>query len=48
MAEMIQITFPDGNQKEFEKGSTTEDIASSISSGLKKPRLAGKVQWTDG
>lgn len=42
MAEMIQITFPDGNQKEFEKGSTTEDIASSISSGLKKQALAGK------
>ena len=44
MAEMIQITFPDGNQKEFEKGSTTEDIASSISSGLKKKALAGKLK----
>ncbi|GEL76828.1 threonine--tRNA ligase [Tenuibacillus multivorans] len=42
MAEMVQITFPDGNVKEFPKGTTTEDIASSISSGLKKQALAGK------
>ncbi|PKR79250.1 threonine--tRNA ligase [Halalkalibacillus sediminis] len=42
MADMIQITFPDGNTKEFPKGSTTEDIAGSISSGLKKQALAGK------
>ncbi|RPF55406.1 threonine--tRNA ligase [Aquisalibacillus elongatus] len=42
MSDMIQITFPDGNTKEFPKGTTTEDIASSISSGLKKQALAGK------
>ncbi|SEQ83941.1 threonine--tRNA ligase [Piscibacillus halophilus] len=42
MSEMIQIKFPDGNAKEFPKGTTTEDIASSISSGLKKQALAGK------
>ncbi|MBN8208559.1 threonine--tRNA ligase [Bacillus sp. NTK071] len=43
MAEMVEITFPDGSVKEFNKGTTTEDIASSISPGLKKKALAGKV-----
>lgn len=43
MAEMIKITFPDGAVKEFETGVTTEKIASSISSGLKKKAIAGKV-----
>ncbi|MCA0171624.1 threonine--tRNA ligase [Bacillus sp. RAR_GA_16] len=43
MAEMVKITFPDGSVKEFDKGTTTEDIASSISPGLKKKALAGKV-----
>ncbi len=43
MAEMIKITFPDGAVKEFESGITTEQIASSISSGLKKKAIAGKV-----
>ena len=28
---MIKITFPDGNVKEFEKGTTAYQIASSIS-----------------
>ncbi|MET3682609.1 threonyl-tRNA synthetase [Alkalibacillus flavidus] len=42
MSEMIQVTFPDGNAKEFPQGTTTEDIAGSISSGLKKQALAGK------
>ncbi|MBM7692849.1 threonyl-tRNA synthetase [Peribacillus deserti] len=43
MSEMIKVTFPDGAVKEFEKGTTTEDIAFSISPGLKKKALAGKV-----
>ena len=43
MSEIIKITFPDGAVKEFEKGITTEDIAGSISSGLKKKALAGKL-----
>jgi len=38
----INIKFPDGNVKSFEAGVTTEDIASSISPGLKKKALAGK------
>ena len=43
MSEVVQITFPDGAVKEFPKGTTTEDIAGSISSGLKKKALAGKL-----
>jgi len=43
MSEMIRITFPDGNAKEFAKGTTTEEIAGSISPGLRKKSLAGKV-----
>lgn len=42
MAE-LKITFPDGNVKEFAKGTSTEDIAASISPGLKKKAIAGKV-----
>ncbi|AEP91894.1 threonyl-tRNA synthetase [Bacillus subtilis subsp. subtilis str. RO-NN-1] len=40
---MVKITFPDGAVKEFAKGTTTEDIAASISPGLKKKSLAGKL-----
>lgn len=39
----ITITFPDGAKKEFESGSTTKDIAASISNSLAKKALAGKV-----
>ncbi len=35
----INIQFPDGNTKEFDKGTTTEDIAQSISPGLRKRQL---------
>ncbi|WP_062355223.1 threonine--tRNA ligase [Bacillus kwashiorkori] len=42
MSEMIQVTFPDGAVKEFPRSTTTEDIAASISPGLKKKALAGK------
>lgn len=38
----IQITFPDGAQKEFAAGVTTKEIASSISNSLAKKALAGK------
>ncbi|MEI3606019.1 threonine--tRNA ligase [Pseudogracilibacillus sp. SE30717A] len=40
---MIMITFPDGNQKEFEKGILGEDIAQSISPGLRRQALAIKL-----
>ena len=43
MSEMLKITFPDGSVKEFSKGITTEEIAGSISPGLKKKSIAGKV-----
>ncbi|MGM0948130.1 MAG: threonine--tRNA ligase [Bacillota bacterium] len=43
MSDMVKITFPDGAVKEFAKGTTTEAIAASISPGLKKKSLAGKL-----
>ncbi len=43
MADMIQLKFPDGAVKEFEQGVTTEEIAQSISPGLRKKALAGKM-----
>ena len=43
MSDVIKIAFPDGAVKEFAKGTTTEDIAASISPGLKKKSLAGKL-----
>ncbi|WP_313235152.1 threonine--tRNA ligase [Sporosarcina ureae] len=43
MPENIHLTFPDGAVKEFEDGVTTEEIAGSISPGLRKSALAGKI-----
>ncbi|MFY3790447.1 threonine--tRNA ligase [Ureibacillus sp. MALMAid1270] len=43
MSEIIKLTFPDGAVKEFARGTTTEDVAASISPGLRKKALAGKV-----
>ncbi|CQD28783.1 threonyl-tRNA synthetase [Staphylococcus capitis] len=40
--DQINIQFPDGNSKEFDKGTTTEDIAQSISPGLRKKAVAGE------
>ncbi|XMB85658.1 threonine--tRNA ligase [Mycoplasmatota bacterium WC44] len=40
---MIKITFPDGNIKEFENGVSVEDIAGSISPGLRKQSVAGYI-----
>lgn len=40
---MIKLTFPDGAVKEFSAGTTTEDVAASISPGLRKKAIAGKV-----
>ncbi|HLQ73890.1 MAG TPA: threonine--tRNA ligase [Bacillota bacterium] len=36
----INITFPDGNKKSFPKGTTGEEIAQSISPGLRRQSLA--------
>jgi threonyl-tRNA synthetase len=43
MSELVKITFPDGNVKDFPKGVTSEEIAASISPGLKKKAIAGRV-----
>ncbi|WP_407269085.1 threonine--tRNA ligase [Radiobacillus sp. PE A8.2] len=43
MSEIINLTFPDGAVKEFPKGTTGEEIAFSISPGLKKQALAIKL-----
>jgi threonyl-tRNA synthetase len=42
MSELIKVSFPDGAVKEYPVGTTTEDIAASISSGLKKKAIAAK------
>ncbi|MGW8119238.1 threonine--tRNA ligase [Staphylococcus xylosus] len=41
--DQINIKFPDGNAKVFDKGTTTEEIAQSISPGLRKKAVAGKL-----
>ncbi|MCF3942560.1 threonine--tRNA ligase [Oceanobacillus alkalisoli] len=43
MAEEITLVFPDGNKKEFSKGTTGEEVAASISPGLRKQALAIKL-----
>jgi threonyl-tRNA synthetase len=40
---MIQITLPDGSQRQFENALTVADVAASIGTGLAKAALAGKV-----
>ncbi len=40
---MIKLQFPDGAVKEFPSGTTTEDVAASISPGLRRNALAGKL-----
>ena len=40
---MINITFPDGNVKEYGKGTTSIEIAKSISEGLARNVISAKV-----
>ncbi|HFI0463149.1 TPA: threonine--tRNA ligase [Streptococcus suis] len=40
---MITLTFPDGNQRQYEAGVSTKDVALSISKSLAKAALAGKL-----
>ena len=42
MSDVVKLTFPDGAVKEFSQGTTTEDVAASISPGLRKKAIAGK------
>ena len=39
----VNLKFPDGAVKEYPKGATTEDVAASISPGLRRNALAGKL-----
>ena len=40
---MINITFPDGNVRQYEAGTTSFDIAKSISEGLARNVLSATV-----
>jgi threonyl-tRNA synthetase len=40
---MVKITLPDGSVREYAPGTTVEDVAGSISQGLKKNAVAGFV-----
>lgn len=39
----VKVSFPDGAVREFEQGATVEDVAGSISPGLKKNAVVGKL-----
>ncbi|MEX2104992.1 MAG: threonine--tRNA ligase, partial [Bacilli bacterium] len=39
----IKVTLPDGTIREYEQGTTMEQVAESISTGLKKNAVAGKI-----
>lgn len=43
---MIEVTLPDGSLRNFEKGTTSLDVAKSISEGLARNVLAAKVNGT--
>jgi threonyl-tRNA synthetase len=44
---MLQITLPDGAQRQFDGPVTVAEIAASIGAGLAKAALAGKVQTAE-
>ena len=41
--EKVKVTLPDGSVKEYEAGTTVEDVAYSIGSGLGRDAIAGVV-----
>ncbi len=41
--EQVKVTLPDGSVREYDHGATPEDVAASISPGLKKKAIAAKV-----
>lgn len=43
MSDQITITLPDGSQKKYQKGTTSLEVAQSISEGLARNVLAAKV-----
>jgi threonyl-tRNA synthetase len=40
---MVQVKLPDGAIREYDSGVTVEDVAGSISQGLRKNAVAGKI-----
>jgi threonyl-tRNA synthetase len=40
---MVQITLPDGSQRDYPSAVTVADVAASIGAGLAKAALAGKI-----
>lgn len=43
MSREVQVTLPDGSVREFEQGIRVDQIAESISMGLRKNAVAGKI-----
>ncbi|GIR84207.1 MAG: threonine--tRNA ligase [Rhodobacterales bacterium] len=43
MMSQITLTFPDGNQKEFDKGITSQEVATSIAPSLAKKAISSSV-----
>ena len=43
MMSQITLTFPDGNQKNFEKGITSQEVATSIAPSLAKKAISSSV-----
>jgi threonyl-tRNA synthetase len=41
--DQITLSFPDGNQKKFDKGVTSEEIAISIAPSLAKKAISSTV-----
>jgi len=41
--EKVKVTLPDGSVKEYDAGTTVEDVAYSIGSGLGRDAVAGVV-----
>ena len=39
----VTLTFPDGNQKNFDKGITSQEVASSIAPSLLKKAISSAV-----
>src|SRR3546814_10400852 len=45
---MVQITLPDGSQREFSGPVAVSDVAHSIGTGLGRAALAGRITTEDG
>ena len=43
MMSQITLTFPDGNQKKFDKGITSQEVATSIAPSLAKKAISSSV-----